>query len=584
MRQVTENRFFTYDGNEIFYRHWRANNGDNAAPAIVLFHRGHEHSGRIEHLVEEFNLPDFQFFAWDQRGLGLSEGARGDAESFAQILQDTECFMRHIKATHALTDNDIAVVGQSVGAVIAAGWVHDYVPKIRAMILGSPAFRIKLYVPFAIPGLRLMYNVRGNFYVNSYVKPSLLTHDTARIDSFKQDTLITRPISVRLLLDLHDSSKRLIDDADSIHVPTQLLVSGSDYVVRRQPQRQFFNKLSSAKKEFHLLPKFYHDTLGEKERHLAIEKARQFILDAFAEPLRFPSLLDADRIGVTKEELVRLQAPPKGLVKTFYWWMARRIVEYAKRISKGVELGFETGFDSGSTLDYIYKNEPQGEASFARFADFVYLNSIGWRGIRKRKDNAEQCLIKTIEALQKEGRAVRIMDVAAGHGRYILDGVNQLRVKPESILLRDYSELNIEKGRALIQIKGLHEIARFEKGDAFNREELATLPERATLTVVSGLYELFGDNLLVSNSLKGIYDNMESGGYLIYTAQPWHPQLEYIARVLTSHRNGKPWVMRRRTQIEMDQLVEAAGFEKIEQVIDRWGIFTVSIARKRPLC
>ena len=38
--------------------------------------------------------------------------------------------------------------------------------------------------------------------------------------------------------------------------------------------------------------------------------------------------------------------------------------------------------------------------------------------------------------------------------------------------------------------------------------------------------------------------------------------------------------MRRRTQQEMDDLVRAAGFEKISMEIDKWGIFTVSLARK----
>ena len=58
-------------------------------------------------------------------------------------------------------------------------------------------------------------------------------------------------------------------------------------------------------------------------------------------------------------------------------------------------------------------------------------------------------------------------------------------------------------------------------------------------------------------------------------------QGELIARALTSHRGGQAWVMRRRTQAEMDQLVEAAGFEKIEQRIDECGIFTVSLARRK---
>ncbi|RCO07781.1 hypothetical protein DTX79_18790, partial [Bacilli bacterium] len=31
---------------------------------------------------------------------------------------------------------------------------------------------------------------------------------------------------------------------------------------------------------------------------------------------------------------------------------------------------------------------------------------------------------------------------------------------------------------------------------------------------------------------------------------------------------------------EMDQLVAAAGFRKIDQLVDEWGIFTVSIAER----
>ena len=44
------------------------------------------------------------------------------------------------------------------------------------------------------------------------------------------------------------------------------------------------------------------------------------------------------------------------------------------------------------------------------------------------------------------------------------------------------------------------------------------------------------------------------------------------------HRGMTPEML---MQAEMDQLVEAAGFEKIEQRIDEWGIFTVSLARRK---
>ena len=72
---------------------------------------------------------------------------------------------------------------------------------------------------------------------------------------------------------------------------------------------------------------------------------------------------------------------------------------------------------------------------------------------------------------------------------------------------------------------------------------------------------------------------MPPGGYLVYTGQPWHPQLEFIARALNNHRGEATWVMRRRSQAEMDGFARA-GFRKLDQRIDEMGIFTVSLAQR----
>lgn len=77
------------------------------------------------------------------------------------------------------------------------------------------------------------------------------------------------------------------------------------------------------------------------------------------------------------------------------------------------------------------------------------------------------------------------------------------------ILLRDYSELNVSKGQEMIASRGMAGRARFEQGDAFNREELAALEPRPTLGIVSGLYELFPENTLVRNSLAGLAEAIE---------------------------------------------------------------------------
>jgi alpha-beta hydrolase superfamily lysophospholipase len=582
MRVPEEKHFSTADGTRLFYRYWPAAGG-NGKHAIILFHRGHEHSGRLQHVVEELNLPDIAMFAWDARGHGRSVADAKDDSSttLGTLVKDADCFVHHVAETYGIAVEDMAVIGQSVGSVLVATWVHDYAPKIRCMVLASPAFKVKLYVPLARPMLRLGQALFGNFHVNSYVRPAALTHDPERIASYKADALIQRPISVRVLLALYSTADRVIADAQAITTPTQLLISGADYVVHHKPQHQFFARLGSAVKEKHVFDGFYHDTLGEKDRHLAIGKARKFIERMFAqEPVR-ANLLDADKTGYTKDEFDALSQPLSALSpKAVNFAIMRFGMSTGGRLSDGIRVSLETGFDSGSTLDYVYRNRASGITLVGKMIDSFYINSIGWRGIRARKEHIEQILAQTIAWLRGKNRPVRIVDIAAGHGRYVLEALEGKVDKADQVLLRDYSDINVKQGRELIRQKGLEGVARFEKGDAFDRQSLAKLEPRPTLGVVSGLYELFPDNGLLRASLGGLAEAIEPGGYLIYTGQPWHPQLEMIARTLSSHRDHKPWVMRRRTQGEMDQLVEAAGFRKLEQLTDDWGIFTVSVAQR----
>jgi hypothetical protein len=121
----------------------------------------------------------------------------------------------------------------------------------------------------------------------------------------------------------------------------------------------------------------------------------------------------------------------------------------------------------------------------------------------------------------------------------------------------------------------------FESADAFDRENLLSITPAPSIVIVSGLYELFPDNRPVLESLEGIAGVLQNGGYLIYTSQPWHPQIEMIARTLIN-RDGDPWIMRRRTQAEMDELVRSVGLMKIGTRVDTHGIFAVSIAQKIP--
>ena len=66
--EVTEGILTSWDGAELFYRSWIPNRATDKA--LLLFHRGHEHSGRWQGTVDSLGLDEIAMFAWDARGHG----------------------------------------------------------------------------------------------------------------------------------------------------------------------------------------------------------------------------------------------------------------------------------------------------------------------------------------------------------------------------------------------------------------------------------------------------------------------------------------------------------------------------------
>ena len=325
-------------------------------------------------------------------------------------------------------------------------------------------------------------------------------------------------------------------------------------------------------------PDFYHAILFEKGREQAIAKSREFIREAFERENDRSALLRSDRTGFTRDEYLRLSVRPPLLTAIWYGLQKAGMFTLG-RLSEGMRLGWKTGHNSGDSLDYVYENEARGITPIGRMIDRTYLNAIGWKAMRERQGILEASLRDTIQAVIDSGEPVRIMDIATGRGRYVLDILNEFQDADITALLRDRSPFSLQEGRKLASSMRLDNVT-YEEGDAFDAESLLAVDPVPNIAIVSGLYELFPSNEPILASLRGLGGLVQPGGYLIYTCQPWHPQVEEIARTCVDW-DGKPWIMRRRSQAEMDELVASAGFDKVDMGIDRFGISTVSVARKR---
>ena len=578
MNNIQTHTFTAADGASIRYKSWIPEGG--ASRALVLLHRGHEHADRWDSVVPGLAMPGTAIFAWDARGHGESEGKRGHAPCFMQYVRDLAKFFAHIAATHGIGEERIVLVAHSVGAVIAATWVHDYAPQIAGLVLATPAFDVNLIVPGALTSIRLMLKVKPDAIIKSYVQGEWLTRDAAAAAAYDADTKISKDISARILVDLFDASQRVISDAMVMDRPLLFFSATADRVVTRDSLNRFFANYGATEKEHVTLKDARHAVFHDFCRDEVIAAIRAFAETRFNTPPR-PVLRHDLSHPATHAEYQSLLGPlPMLSLKGASFAVQRLAMSTLGRLSHGISVGLKTGFDSGESLDCIYENEARGELGIGRLIDRGYLDAIGWRGIRQRRECMNAALRECMHAVRKAGLSVRLMDVAGGAGRYLLDLLDD---KTEgdglTVLCRDWSETALATGRANATKRGLADRITHERGDAFDEASLAAMSPQPSVVVVSGLYELFPDNEPLRRSLRGIYAALPPGGWLIYTGQPWHPQVEMIARVLPN-RDGKPWIMRRRPQGEMDALVREPGFAKRRQWTDDFGIFTVSIAQK----
>lgn len=569
MNKLEGNSEFTsFDEEKIFYRKYSDETWNKKV--VIVLHRGHEHSKRLEDVINDKRLEGYKVYSYDYRGHGYTK-VKATYE-FMNLVRDLNAFVNFICQENNIKQKQIFIIANSVAGVVASTWIHDYAPKIAGVALVAPAFKIKLYFPFAKEFLNLAIKFKKDLNIKSYVKAKFLTKDVLEQQKYNADKLITPDIPAKQLVTLLDTAKRVVEDANLISCPTLVLSAQKDYVVDDKIQGDFFSRLSSKTKKLVPLKNSYHGVLYDLDKDLALNEIFNFMEKCFT--LKKKDYL-SKKIRITEDEKSKILYGSESFINRVSYFFQKKLMHNLGFLSEGISVGLKYGFDSGVTLDYVYENEAKGKSFIGKVIDRNYLDSIGWKGIRQRKVNIKKLLTSKIETLLKENKEVKILDIAGGPARYLIEIAKEY---PQvSIFVQDYQIQNIEKGKELASKENLENI-KYRQADAFDKNTYKQLNFTPNIVIVSGVFELFSDNNLIDKAIKGISSIIETNGYLLYTGQPWHPQLEQIANVLGNHQQEK-WVMRRRSQYEIDTLFEKANFKKENMLIDDWGIFTVSSSR-----
>ncbi len=577
-RTATEHTFDTHDGVALFYRRWAATTG-TARGAIVLFHRGHEHSGRMAHLPRRTRSSRLRFLRVGcPRPRPIARRARRRAE-----LRHVGARRRYVRRAHrrratAFRRKSIAIIAQSVGAVVVADLgarLRAAHPRTRAGVAGVQGEAVRSARAAGACGS--CSALRGNFFVKSYVKARLLTRDPARVASYD-----TRPADRAVDLGATSSSdcrRRPTGSSptpQAITVPTQLLMSDTDWVVHDAAAARV---LRTARRR--------HE--GEARPVRASTTTRSASATGRSRsPRREPSCSGCSRRAPERRDVTtpigagsRRTRPtrsrdrsrrlsPRGL----YWGMTRAVLAVRRHALRRPAASATRPDSIPAACSTTCIATTASGTHAAR--PTVRPQSTSTRSAGAASASAS-CTSRNCCATRCAGFARAAYRCASSTSPPAMAATcsRRWREAPMRVPTRSCCATTASSTFATVprssHERSLADIARFVNGDAFDRASLAAIEPRPTIGIVSGLYELFPDNDEVGHSLAGLADALLPGGLLVYTCQPWHPQLELIARALTSHREGEAWVMRRRTQAEMDQLVERRGLPQADAAHQRGG-------------
>jgi alpha-beta hydrolase superfamily lysophospholipase len=262
--------FHTSDNYPLFYRYWRLSHNIEPEKIIICIHGLHSHGEKFVILADEFVQKNWETYAVDLRGHGLSwidPKNKGDIPEYSVWVRDLEEFMDYIQAKHP--NIPIYIIAESMGAAIAIHIAHSHPLQLKGLILISPALKPWKEIQFSMILEAFTYaaaktseenviphNKERKFSTNSDEYIQYLLNDPLRITS------VSPRYYYQVLKMVHHLKK--YTDFDQFY-PTCMFFGGRDNLINFDGLIRFTYLLGRNKKALHYIPQAFHDLITDEE-------------------------------------------------------------------------------------------------------------------------------------------------------------------------------------------------------------------------------------------------------------------------------------------------------------------------------
>jgi alpha-beta hydrolase superfamily lysophospholipase len=211
------------DGTRLKLHTWP---GEARRGTVLIVHGLGEHAGRYAHVAAWLAERGFATIAYDHRGHGLSEGARGVIPTPTALLDDLGTVVNAVRPKQG----PFILLSHSMGGAVTAEFVARRIRSADLVILSSPALKA-----------RLNFVKRAQLAIGLALAPSLtqpngldatgIAHDPSTVQRYLNDPLVHNRVSARLAKSILDAGEAALAAAPKWSTATLLVYAGSDRLV-----------------------------------------------------------------------------------------------------------------------------------------------------------------------------------------------------------------------------------------------------------------------------------------------------------------------------------------------------------------
>ena len=251
--------FTNHQGQNIYYRNWLS--GTKPKGIVLIVHGFNSHSEYYQNFADNLSQNDYEVYAIDLPGRGLSDGERYYIDDYKEIIEDIDQLVSIATAPYPTLP--LFLFGHSAGGVFASVYAQLHQAKLEGLICESFAFHLPA-PRFALATIKFLSRVIPHVRLIK-LNNSDFSRDKSVVYKMDHDPLLANEKQpIKTMQQLLLASEYLKTKMSDIHLPLLILHGTADKATLPSGSEYFMENASSADKQLKLYEGHYHDLLNDK--------------------------------------------------------------------------------------------------------------------------------------------------------------------------------------------------------------------------------------------------------------------------------------------------------------------------------